>query len=125
MSPHRVILVALCGALFCPGASSVARETGSFSAPVLDGYTLSREFDGDGDGDGVEETRVRQYRNSAGDSVFYMSITHVRWAWSLDTHGDDDTDISSNFVIRDSNCDGVFDERYAIDEEFHVPACLQ
>jgi hypothetical protein len=27
-------------------------------------------------------------------------------------------------VIRDCNCDGVFDERYSLNAEFHVPACL-
>jgi hypothetical protein len=28
-------------------------------------------------------------------------------------------------VIRDSNCDGTFDERYGLDEQFHVPDCLK
>jgi hypothetical protein len=28
-------------------------------------------------------------------------------------------------VIRDSNCDGSFDEVYGLDDEFHVPDCVK
>jgi hypothetical protein len=45
------------------------------------------------------------------------------WAWSLDTR-DDESGVH-NYVIRDSNCDGVFDEVYGLDAEFHVPECLK
>ena len=35
------------------------------------------------------------------------------------------TGIDNNYVIRDSNCDGVFDGRYGLAEDFHVPDCLR
>ncbi len=92
--------------------------------PELKEFTLHNEYDDDGDGDGVNETRVQRYINKQGDTVFSMTTGDRLWAWSLNTQGDDDTDIRKNYVIRDSNCDGVFDERYSLDAEFHVPACL-
>ena len=99
-------------------------ETGMFFKPKLDGYTLHNESDDDGDGDGVNETHVRRYINKAGDAVFSMTTGDKLWAWSLDTKAGDDTDIKKNYVIRNSNCDSVFDERYSLNAEFHVPICL-
>ena len=100
-------------------------EKGMFFNPDLTEYTLHNESDDDGDGDGVNETHVKRYINSKGDTVFSMTTAGKLWAWSLDTKGGEDADIRSNYVIRDSNCDGVFDERYPLDAEFHVPRCLQ
>ena len=53
-----------------------------------------------------------------------MTTNDKLWAWSLDTKAGDDADIKKNYVIRNSNCDSVFDERYSLNAEFHVPACL-
>ena len=89
----------------------------------LHGFALQREEDGDGDGDGVEETRIRHYLNSAGDRIFSMAINGSLWAWSLNLQ-DNQSGSAGNYVIRDSNCDGVFDERYDLDEEYHIPDCL-
>lgn len=99
-------------------------EKGMFFKPVLDDYALHNEYDDDGDGDGVKETHVRRYIDSKGDTAFSLTTNGKLWAWSLDTREGDESDIHKNFVIRDSNCDGVFDERYSLDAEFHVPACL-
>ena len=99
-------------------------EKGVFFRPDLEGYTLENEYDDDGDGDGVNETHIRRYTNSAGDSAFSMTTGDTLWAWSLDTKGDDDSDIHKNYVARDSNCDKVFDERYSLDAQFHVPDCV-
>jgi len=99
-------------------------EKGMFFKPGLPDYQLHNEYDDDGDGDGIKETHVRRYINSKGDSAFSLTTHDTLWAWSLDTKGDDDSDIHKNYVIRDSNCDKVFDERYSLDAEFHVPACL-
>ena len=104
-------------------ATAGTLEKGVFFQPDLQGYTLENEYDDDGDGDGVNETHIRRYTNSAGDSAFSMSTGGTLWAWSLDTNGDDDSDIHKNYVARDSNCDKVFDERYSLDAEFHVPSC--
>jgi len=94
-----------------------------FTPPSLEGFNLHAERDADGDGDGVNETHIRQYLNMSGDSVVSMSSGDRVWAWSLNTL-DSETG-ERNYVIRDSDCDGEFDELYGLDEEFHVPACLQ
>jgi hypothetical protein len=98
-------------------------DAGAFEPPALDGFNVHSERDGDGDGDGVKETRIKQYMNQNGDSLVSMSTKGVVWAWSLDTR-DNDSGVR-NYVIRDSNCDGVFDEVYSLDDEFHVPECLK
>ena len=98
-------------------------SAGQYAAPDLDGFKLHDERDADGDGDGVNETHIRHYLNQSGDSIVSMTIRDRLWAWSLDTH-DNDSGVH-NYVIRDSNCDGVFDEVYGLDDEFHVPGCLK
>ena len=52
-----------------------------------------------------------------------MTTRDRLWAWSLNTR-DNDSGVR-NYVIRDSNCDGVFDEVYGLDDEYHVPDCLK
>jgi len=114
-------------ALACAGLLSqeaAALETSYFGAPNLDGYVLHRENKGDGDGDGVEETHIKHYVNPDGSTLFSMTTQDRLWAWSMSTPGAD-AGIDSNYVIRDSNCDGVFDERYGLDEDFHIPDCLK
>ena len=110
--------------LFVP-PSLLAAETGEYQAPELEGFVMTQEEDGDGDGDGVKETHIRHFQNLAGDSVFSMTTKDTLWAWSMSSHGGGATDEKHNYVIRDSNCDGRFDERYSLDEEFHVPDCLK
>lgn len=109
-----------------PAASADAggpMEKGVYFRPELPDYELQTEYDDDGDGDGIKETHVRRFLNSTGDSAFSLTTNGTLWAWSLDTKGDDDSDIHKNYVIRDSNCDKVFDERYSLDAQFHVPPC--
>ena len=91
-----------------------AANIATFTPPDLAGYTLQGENDADGDGDKVEETHIMHYLNSNGDSLVSMSINGVVWAWSLDTR--DDESPVNNYVIRDSDCDGIFDEVYSLDE---------
>jgi len=110
--------------MIAAAGNGLAMERGKYQAPYLKGFILSAEDDGDGDGDGINETHIRHYRNLAGDSIFSMTTKDTLWAWSMNAHGDD-TDVGSHYVIRDSNCDGTFDERYSLDEEFHVPECLE
>jgi hypothetical protein len=94
-----------------------------FDPPKLDGFNLHVERDADGDEDGVNETHIKQYFNTSGDSIVSMTTKERVWAWSLNTRENDSG--VRNYVIRDSNCDGVFDEVYGLDEEFHVPECLK
>jgi hypothetical protein len=94
-----------------------------FDPPSLDGFNLHVESDGDGDGDGKNETHIKQYFNASGDSIVSMTTKGRLWAWSLNTRENESG--VHNYVIRDSNCDGVFDEVYSLDDEFHVPDCLK
>lgn len=100
-----------------------AASPSSFTPPDLEGFNLHGENDADGDGDNVDETHINHYLNSNGDSLVSMSINGVVWAWSLDTR--DDESPVHNYVIRDSDCDGIFDEVYSLDDEFHIPDCMK
>jgi hypothetical protein len=100
----------------------VAQAT-TFTPPALEGFNQHDERDADGDGDGKNETKLGQFLNANGDSIVSFTSNGQVWAWSLDTR---DSEIGSeNYVIRDSDCDGVFDEVYGLDEEFHVPDCVK
>ena len=113
-----------------PGSESAPAEAipsatrGLYFGPDLTGFAAHDEYDADGDGDGVNETHVKRYVNEAGDTAFSMTTGERVWAWSLDTKADDGSNVRENYVVRDSNCDKVFDERYSLNAEFHVPACL-
>jgi hypothetical protein len=103
---------------------SCSSEKVAYEAPDISQFISVSEEDGDGDGDGIKETRIRRYKNLAGDKAFSMTTGDRLWAWSLESHASG-ADPERNFVIRDSDCDGTFDERYSLDEEFHVPECLK
>lgn len=120
---HGVAFFLLLGA-----TPAVAMESGVYQAPDLRKFVLISEKDADGDGDGTKETHVTHYQDAAGDKVFSMATKGKLWAWSLMMQGADGAEGGEggwNYVIRDSDCDGVFDERYRLDEEFHVPDCLK
>ena len=93
-----------------------------FEPPDMEGFLLHDERYADGDGDNVNETHVQHYLNPNGNSVFSMTTNGRLWAWSLDTR--DDESGPNNYVIRDSNCDGIFDEVYGLADEYHVPDCV-
>ena len=112
-------LILGCCIVLLPG-QVVAKQ---FEPPKLDGFNLHAESDADGDGDGKNETHVKQYFNAAGDSIVSMTTRGRLWAWSLNTRNNDSG--VRNYVIRDSNCDGVFEEVYGLDDEFHIPDCLK
>ena len=118
----RITLLTIILMVSLAGMSQVA-QAGQFTPPDLEGFNLHDERDADGDGDGKNETHLMHYLNANGDSIASFTINGQVWAWSLDTR---DSEIGSeNYVIRDSNCDGVFDEVYGLDDEFHVPDCLK
>jgi hypothetical protein len=117
--PVMLAALSLLG-LALPSHPVLARE---FVPPDLAGYYLDSERDADGDGDGVNETHIVKYVNPQSDSLVSLTTKGITWAWSLDTH---DSEIGTdNYVIRDSDCDGTYDEVYGLDEEFHVPDCLK
>jgi hypothetical protein len=111
-----ILLVSLTGTL--PVALAA-----QFTPPDLEGFNLHDERDADGDGDGKNETKLGQYLNANGDSIVSFTSNGRIWAWSLDTR--DDEAGPRNYVIRDSDCDGIFDEVYGLDDEFHVPDCVR
>ena len=98
-------LLVIIGMLGMAGAAGMAEAT-QFKPPSLDGYSLADEHDADGDGDGVKETHIQQYFNANGDSIYSMTTNGHLWAWSLETKGES-TSGPQNYVIRDSDCDGV------------------
>ena len=107
------------------GAGIAAAQGGAHRVPDLAGFLLYAEEEADGDGDGTKETHIVRYRNSAGDSVFSMTTKGRLWAWSLESGPAGGTDPSRNYVIRDSDCDGAFDELYGLSDQFQVPDCLK
>ena len=113
------IIIPACSLILLAGRAHATQ----FDPPKLDGFNLHAESDADGDGDGKNETHVMQYFNTKGDSIVSMTTKGRLWAWSLNTRENDSA--VRNYVIRDSNCDGVFNEVYSLDEEFHVPDCLK
>jgi hypothetical protein len=120
---QSLVLLMLGGILGVGGALGTANAT-QFNPPNLDGYSLSDEHDADGDGDGVKETHVQQYFNSNGDSIYSMTTNGHLWAWSLETKGESTSGLM-NYVIRDSDCDGVFDEVYSLDDRYYLPDCVK
>jgi hypothetical protein len=108
----------------CAG-QALAVDKGEFRGPGMEGFVKIQEYDADGDGDGDKETLVRRFRNLNGDLMFTMTTKDQLWAWSVDAVGDDDSRIERNYVLRDSDCDGRFDERYRLDEQFTPPDCLK
>ena len=119
-SCNTLLTVILLFALACVLPAARAAQ---FTPPDLEGFKLHDERDADGDDDGNNETRLGQYLNSNGDSIVSFTSNQRVWAWSLDTR--DDEAGPRNYVIRDSNCDGTFDEVYGLDDEFHVPDCVK
>jgi hypothetical protein len=110
--------------ILCVGGAMGTANATQFNPPKLDGYSLANEHDADGDGDGVKETHVQQYYNAAGDSIYSMTTNGHLWAWSLETKGES-TSGPQNYVIRDSDCDGVFDEVYSLEDKYYLPACVK
>jgi len=114
-------LVPLCFiAVLQPGYTM---EKGEYPAPTLDTYQPAGESDADGDG--VNKTLIRRYINETGESIFSLTTKDRVWAWSFTVAVGDQLDPTRSYIIRDSDCDGVFDEKYGTTEDFQVPACLK
>jgi hypothetical protein len=118
--PRPVTVIVLACVLVMP---PVIAEPSKFDPPKLDGFNLHDERDADGDGDGVNETHIRQYFDTVGDSIVSMTTKERLWAWSINTRNNDSA--VKNYVIRDSDCDGVFDEVFGLNQEFNIPDCLK
>ena len=118
--PQPVTAIVLACALAMPSAMAAPSQ---YDPSKIDGFNLHDERDADSDGDETRETHIRQYFNTSGDSIVSMTTKQRIWAWSMDTR-DNDSAIK-NYVIRDSDCDGVYDEVYSLEQDFHVPDCVK
>lgn len=118
----RAIIAFALTMLFIPGPT-LSLDKGNFPPPSMEGFVKTSEEDADGDGNAIRETHIVHYFNNAGDRVFSMTTKGKLWAWSRQSHASEDP--ARNYVIRDSNCDSMFDERYGLDDEFNVPECLK
>ncbi len=116
------VIVFSCLFLFTAGFTDNT-EAKEFLPPELEGFNLHAERDADGDGDGIKETHIKQFLNLSGDSIVSMSIKEHVWAWTINTLNNSSAE--KNYVIRDSDCNGKFDEVYGLDDKFYVPECLK
>jgi hypothetical protein len=121
----RAIPAILLVALGSHAMATQAMERGTFRPPNRHGYSYDHAWDVASDGNDVKKTHFVLYKNAAGDSIFSATTNGHLWAWSLETHGSDHSDHHRNYVIRDSHCNGIFDETYALDEKFYVPDCAK
>ena len=119
MKISRLVVLVFSYLGFC--IDVMALETGKYPVPNMEGFVKIQEYLADGDEDGRKETTVRRFKNLEGQRMFSMTTKDQVWAWSRDSGGNE---LEQNYVLRDSNCDGTFDERYSLDEEFKVPDCL-
>jgi len=117
-----ILIPALITTVLLSGILGVVQAS-QFPPPSLEGFSIDAERDSDGDGDGVNETQIKQYINENGDSIVSMTTRGRLWAWSLNSKESESP--LHNYVIRDSNCDGIFEEVYGLDDEFHIPECLK
>lgn len=116
-----VLLIMLC--ILAP--MPYAMEKGVFQPPSLDGYTLDRTKYSDKDTiiDGIKETKIEVFKNSSGQIIAKYTTNNKTWAWAklMDPSDVNNIDTSINYVIRDSDGDGKFDEMYNRTEDFYLP----
>lgn len=111
--------------LLLTSALGLAFEMGVFEPPSLDGYLLVEEklLDKDEVKDGIKETRLEKYQSRSGEKIGKYVTGGKNWAWAVAPNRKDVCHYPDNYVIRDSDGDGVFDERYRFcGEEFWLPA---
>lgn len=123
------VLVLVSGLFFilfaCEPAHGV--EKGTFEPPSLDGYSLVEEklLDKDEVKDGIKETRLEKYQSRSGEKIGKYITGGKTWAWAVAPNRKDVCHYPDNYAIRDSDGDGVFDERYRFcGEDFWLPRFL-
>lgn len=107
-------------------AAAQAKEVGVFQPPSLDGYTLveTKLLDKSDPPDGVKETTGYKYQRG-NDSIIGLNVTNGRlWAVVVINKVNDKHDAVSNFVLIDSRCRGVFDEKIDAATVYYMPDCV-
>jgi len=109
--------------VLCTTSFVTAFEKEVFQPPSLEGYVLDNAayLDKDKIIDGIHETLGEVFKNSEGKVIVRLSTDRKTWAWGIFGNPSDRTDIINNYVIRDSNGDGIFDEKYPANEQFFLP----
>lgn len=113
--------------LMTASTSVPASETGVFQPPGLDGYAFVEEksLDKDEKPDGIRETRLEIYQSRSGEKIGKYVTGGKTWAWAVAPNRKNVCHYPDNYAIRDSDGDGVFDERYRYcNEDFWLPAFL-
>jgi hypothetical protein len=101
-------------------------EKNFFQSPNLKDYQLSKEWDDNSVWN--KDTHVKMYRNENGDRVYGFLTNNQVWGWRVVLSNVKETghDLTKNYKIRDSNCNGTFDEKYSIEEAWPgSPACAR
>lgn len=98
-----------------------------YEKPSLDGYDYVGSMPYDADDDGVKESSLTMYKNSQGDKIFKTKTNGEVWTWAKKSHNysQDKNDITKNYAIVDSDCDGVFDTKYDTTTNIDFPSCLK
>jgi len=99
-----------------------AMEKGVFKPPSLEGYTLvqTKQLDKDKVKDGIKETTLEIYGNAIGQYIGKYTCNGIIWEWGVKANNNND-DTINNYILRDSDGDGIFDERYGGNETTYVP----
>ena len=103
-----------------------AVEKGRYAKPSLDGYVLERTkmLDKSPAPDGENETLVEIYVR---DGRYILRYLYDGREWAFGIIGNvqgGPADERNNFAVRDSDGDGLYDERYVGEEEFFLPEWL-
>ena len=104
-----------------------AYEEGVYQPPSLEGYHFdkAKKFDKDWPEDGIKETLVERFLNSKGQGILKYTTKGKTWAWGIMGNPSDRNDTTNNFLIRDSDGDGSYDEKYLGNEGFSLPDYLK
>ncbi|MCB1864639.1 MAG: hypothetical protein KDG50_04370 [Chromatiales bacterium] len=107
--------------------SSMAVETGSYKAPAPDEqkYNAVGTKGVDGDNDGELESGQVHYKNEIGRKIIRYTYGENTWAWAVIDQPVRLMDVDNNHVIVDSDCDGRFDQRFHLREDFFLPPCAK
>jgi len=123
-------LVTLLGATLSLGlgmnANAKEVNPNGWNVPSLEGYTKVREKWQDGDDDpntGVDgkETLYEIFNKEGTGIITKYSTAKATFAWAKAKNPFD----PDAYIIIDSDCDGVFEEKYNFNETFNMPGCAK
>ncbi len=102
-------------------AQAFETNPSGYEVPDLTGYRKIAEGLLDKDDDGVKETILEIYQNNEGLYITRYITDGFCWGWGRFRNRND----KEGIIIVDSDCDGVFDRKYAALEVLFLPDCLR